>query len=590
MRVLLVMPDYHYGGPYAISLGLMYLSSYLKRAGWDVATLNLNHHPPGRLAEVLAAGRFDVVATGGMFTYFPQLRGLVAAVRRESPGSRVVLGGPIASADPEFALEALAPDALVIGEGERPMDGLLRAWAEGGAPEAVPGVAVAREGRLVKTGPAELVSDLDRLPWPDYEGFEFGRFLERSVSARDPLSVSPHAERRAAPVISGRGCAARCTFCYRLTPSYRHRAVADVIREIEHLRAAYGVNEVLVWDDLFSVTQDRILDFCARIRPLGLTWGCQLRVPVVTASLLRTMKDSGCNLISYGLESASPAVLRSMRKGISVEKMEAALALTHEAGITIQGNFIFGDPAETWETAQETLAFYRRHRRDFGNSISLGIVVPYPGTSLYRDLRARGRLRNLQRFYETGRDERGRWINMTSMPEARFRRLLGRLLPAEERRCRLFGRVLGARRAGPDLYEFSYVCPLCGGRSDGCRLELSAARPVSCLRLACRLCRQRSYVPARGLLGWRRAAVFAALSGAGALWRRCQETDLFAALRYHPAVDGAWNAYKERLRADGAHFNELRAAPAFRARLGFARNLARDLLVRAGGKIIRRRR
>ncbi|MBI4676451.1 MAG: B12-binding domain-containing radical SAM protein [Elusimicrobia bacterium] len=580
MRALLVMPDYRYGGPYVISSGLMYVSSYLKRQGFDVTSLNLNHYGPGKLKEALAAGAFDVVATGGLFTYYAQIRAVIGVARRESPGSRVVLGGPIASADPEFALESLAPDYLVLGEGERPMEGLLKALEAGEDPAAVPGLAFKRSGSVTSTPPGEPVAELDSLPWPDYEGFEFGRSVERSLFAKDPGSVSPHETRRPAPVISGRGCAAQCTFCYRLTTAYRYRSIAGVVEEIRHLKDRYGVNEVLIADDLFSSTQARILDFCARIRPLGLVWACQLRVPVVTAPLLREMKESGCNFIGYGLESASPAVLRSMRKGINVAKMEEALRLTREAEITIRGNFIFGDPAETPETVEETLSFYRRHRWDCSNSISLGPVTPYPGTVLYRDLRARGRLRNLQRFYETDKDERGRFVNMTSMPDAEFQRLVSRVLPAEVKAGRVFGRVLGSRRLGGGVYAFSFRCPLCGRDSDGMRLEADPAHPVSSFRAACRRCLQHCYVPMLGLLGWRRAALFSVQAALGEAWERFKATDLFASVRYHPAVDAAWNRYKERLsrrslREGGPGFHDLGFLGSIRARLGFLWELAR---------------
>jgi len=567
----------------------MYLSAYLKREGFSVDALNLNHYPPSRLSEVLAREHYDLVATGGLFTYFAQYRHILRTTRRQSPRSRLILGGPVASADPGFALEAFDPDFLVLGEGELPFAGLLRALSEGRSAEEVPGLAFRRAGRLFQTPAPEMIRDLDSLPWPDYDGFEFDGFLRRSAFAFDQLSVSPHPVRRSAPIISGRGCTARCTFCYRLMPSYRLRSIPEVVREIRCLKDRYAINEVSIWDDLFSSTPERLQEFCREVQPLGLAWSCQLRVPVVTGPLLRLMKDSGCTLVSYGLESASPAVLRSMRKGIDLARMEEALRLTREAGLTIQGNFIFGDPAETQETVDETLRFYRRHRRDFSNSISLGPITPYPGTTLYQDLKARGRIRNLQRFYETSLDEKGRCINMTALPDAWFRRLIEQTLPAEEKAGRVFGRVLGSRPMGAGIHSLSYLCPYCGERSDGLRMELSAAYPVASCRVACPRCGQRSYVPKPGLLGWRRAAMFTVRVGLAVSWKRFKATDLFAALRYHPAVDDLWNRYKsrtaERTAAEGVTaFQEMTSLAAVRVRLGFLW----DLLRAVGGALLRK--
>ena len=77
--------------------------------------------------------------------------------------------------------------------------------------------------------------------------------------------------------------------------------------------------------------------------------------------LLEHCKEAGCIHISYGLESASNKILKSMRKHISVEQIESALDQTYETGIAIRGNFIFGDKEETLDTVEETLQWWARH-------------------------------------------------------------------------------------------------------------------------------------------------------------------------------------------------------------------------------------
>ncbi|MCX5787063.1 MAG: radical SAM protein [Elusimicrobia bacterium] len=547
MKTLLVMPNYGYSGPYMISLGIMYLSSYLKQQGFDVAGLNLNHYGPGKLSETLRAGNFDVVATGGLFPQYANYRAIIETVRRESPKSVIVLGGAIASADAEFALDSLRPDYLILGEAELPMAAFLLALAAGEGMDSVPGLAYLKDGRMVRTAPPVSVGELDTLPWPDYDAFEFERYLNEFHPSFDQTSWSKYPQRRIAPVISGRGCAAKCTFCFRLTTAYRWRTIDNVITEIKHLKSRYGINEVALWDDLFSTTKARLMEFCGKVQPLDLVWSCQLRLPVVDEEVLRAMKGAGCNWISYGLESASPRVLHSMRKGLLVPKMEQALLLTQKAGLTIQGNFIFGDPAETWETAEETLSFYRKHRFDFSNSVSLGAIIPYPGTRLYQDLKEQGKIGDLRRFYETGMHESGRYLNMTQMPEADFQRLVTKILPAEVKKGRVFGRVAASKELGPDLYSIAYVCPLCRQRSDGVRLAVSARDAIGSFRIACPNCLQRVYVPKLGLLGPQRLVRFAFQALMVDFWDWLKTKPVYTRVRYNPRLEAFWDRHKAAL-------------------------------------------
>ena len=81
----------------------------------------------------------------------------------------------------------------------------------------------------------------------------------------------------------------------------------------------------------------------------------------VDDELLRILKDSGCKVVSYGFESISDDVLKSMKKPITAEKIDNALKLTLKQGLAIQANFIFGDIAETKSTAYETLNYWKKN-------------------------------------------------------------------------------------------------------------------------------------------------------------------------------------------------------------------------------------
>jgi radical SAM superfamily enzyme YgiQ (UPF0313 family) len=141
-------------------------------------------------------------------------------------------------------------------------------------------------------------------------------------------------------------------------------------------------------------------------------------VDVVNGKMLDAMKASGCFLISYGLESYSKKVLQSMKKAIGPEQIHQAIHETLNRGISIQGNFIFGDPVETLDTAMETLEFWRAHREA---GIQLGNIVACPDSQIYQYCLSRKIIKNKLHFIKYHLFD---FFNMTQMPKRKFQKLL----------------------------------------------------------------------------------------------------------------------------------------------------------------------
>ncbi|MDO8662358.1 MAG: radical SAM protein [Candidatus Omnitrophota bacterium] len=466
-------------------VGIMYVSAYLKQQKHDVICLNQNHYPAGRLKELLQEMPFDVVATGGLFVDIVICQNVIRTVREYDPNIKVILGGAIASADPEFIMGELKPDFLVIGEGERTADLLLKALENRTSLRQVNGIGFIEEGKLVKTPPTSLIKDLDTLPLPDYEGFEYNDYLDR-VSSRNPQLCSIRGNDhmvRMAPVFSSRDCVAKCTFCYRLMGGkYRLRSIRNVIREIHYLVDRYKVNEISVLDEMFVTGKDRIQEFCEAIKPLGIPWQCQSRVTAVNDEILIMMKESGCYFISYGFESGSPTVLKSMRKGVSPESMERAIRSTQKARMAIQGNFIFGDPAETMATARETIQFSRKFERLF---LGYGFIFPYPGTELYSRLVLQGKMPDRRLFYECPGHK---FYNMTNLSDIDFQVLVMKVRVEQFRRNLLSsGKILSLKKKEKGWYLIDFRCHHCGGDNPGCLMESSGKNII-----ICKYCYQRN--------------------------------------------------------------------------------------------------
>ena len=271
-----------------------------------------------------------------------------------------------------------------------------------------------------------------------------------------------------------------------MTGGFRTRSIDALMTEIDFLIEKYGINEIDLVDEMFASKKQRVYEFCEKIKPFGIHWQCQLRVTFIDKDLLIAMKDAGCYLISYGFESGSEKVLKSMKKGISPAQIENAIRLTSQVGINIQGNFIFGDPAETLETIKETIRFRRKFSTIY---FGWGMIIPYPGTILYNNLKKKGKLPNLLEFYENVKNYwlSGLPINMTNLPMGDFE-FMCRKIAIEEKMSFVPGKVLNSRKLNFQYAIATVRCANCAEVSREVKFNLN--RPM----IFCKKCFQRLYV------------------------------------------------------------------------------------------------
>lgn len=374
MKYLLVMPKSlgsidHFN---IFPIGLSYVSACLKNAGHQVFTANLEYMDGDTysiLKELLIVNQIDVVCTGGLSRDYIKLKQVVDIARRIDPEIITVIGGGIISSDPQPAMRALGVDIGVIGEGEVTMCELAHALDNGKTYANLPGL-IYRDGNhaLVTTPPRGEIADLDSIPFPDFDGFDYGRWVHSTGSGL---------------VLTDRSCPFRCTFCFHPTgEKYRQRSLDNIFKEIDYQVQRYGIKFIGLSSELFATSKQRVEDFCNRIKEYNMSWGCCLRVPDVDADVLQLMKSSGCINVVLGLESADNSVLKSMRKGITVEQIERALKLTYEANLMIEAGFIFGDINETKETVANTLSFWHRHKEK--HYLNLTMIYVFPGSFIYK--------------------------------------------------------------------------------------------------------------------------------------------------------------------------------------------------------------
>lgn len=441
MKILLASPVFPHGSRYYFPVGVAMVSSVLKQAGHEVHCLNLDLADDWESSFQEAFGRIspDVLGSGGMTPSFGFFKRLFAHAKRMNPKVVTVLGGGVLGSEP-LVLLAMQADVGVLGEGERTAVELMDRLKAGRDLLDVPGLLIKTSGgEPVRTQPRPFIEDMDSLPLADYHGFDFGECLKRN--GFQAISTS-------------RGCPFHCTFCYCVMGrgKYRFHSIRRVIDELSYLKDQFGLTQIGLIDEIFALKRERIVEFCEQVRPLGLSWSTQVRVEVVDRELLDLMRDSGCSLLFYGLESMSPVILKSMNKRLKPRQVAEALELTYQSGLRVFGNFIFGDPAETRDTAWETLDWWLGHRK-YG--INLGKIDCWPGTAIYKQALDKGIIADPVEYIEKG----CQLVNLTDMPRDEWVDTLRRVWTCHE------AMIFPARLLRADLDEdggtAQCVCPHC---------------------------------------------------------------------------------------------------------------------------------
>lgn len=389
MNLLLVLPKESAkssGGYNVFPIGIAYVSAYLKSKGIRPITSNLEFNSLSThdaLKDLIEKNDIRIVATAGLSRDYYRVKEIVDIAKTIRPEILTVIGGGIISGDPKPAMQALDADIGVIGQGEVTMHELYERLRSHQDIDEVNGIIFRNGNDYIITPSRKDISDLDSIPFPDYDGFSYSDYMEQI-------------NYETAFIIASRSCPFKCTFCFHPSGSlYRKRSLDNFFHELDELIARYPIKFLSVSDELFAPKKDRVLDFCNRIKPYNLKWSVQLRVSDVDFEILSAMKNSGCTTVSYGIESADDSILLSMRKKIKRSQIDEALKLTYDLNMDIQGGLIFGDIEETIETANNSLKW---HEENIEYGLELNMINIFPGTPLYNQAVIQGKIQDKVKF------------------------------------------------------------------------------------------------------------------------------------------------------------------------------------------------
>jgi anaerobic magnesium-protoporphyrin IX monomethyl ester cyclase len=358
-------------------LGLAYLASTLRREGHRVKILDafaLGMSWEEFEAEIKKE-KPDLIGMGGMT---PTIDNTLRAAKICRPHTRtLVVGGPHVSVHrEEFFRDCPEADFGVMGEGEAAFAGLVKRLEEGKDPWEGPGLV----GPERANPPANFIEDLDSIPFPS-----------RNLLPNQAYRYALWPGKKITTLITSRGCPYQCIFCDKSTfgSKWRARSAQNVLEEIEQIVRDLKIKSIIFYDDLFTLSKQRVVQICQGIldRDLQIEWKCEGRVDRVDEEMLRWMRKAGCTLIAYGVESGNQEGLEYLRKKTTLAQIRRAFELTHKAGLRPMAYFILGIPVETFEGGLQTIEFAKELNPEYAQ---FSILSPYKGTDLYAEAKARG--------------------------------------------------------------------------------------------------------------------------------------------------------------------------------------------------------
>lgn len=294
-------------------------------------------------------------------------------IKKRLPEVKIIFGGHLFVREEEGEIRRLLEsglvDFIVLGEGDITFPELVRCIETGCGLESCKGI-IYRDGKEFKRTPQRpLLKDLNSLPFLDFSELPLEKYQR------------PHWLGNHLTLQGSRGCPWKCVFCGATTywKGFRFMSGRRIYEEVRyHIENHTDIEHIEFMDLLFNGSMKALEEFCNLMISSppkeNLLWHANAVIrPEMTPEIFRKMKEAGCLRLTYGLESGSQRVLDLMRKNYRISDADKVLKATHDAGILIKANFMFGFPGETEEDFQDTLKFLERNAEY--------ITVAYPSFS-----------------------------------------------------------------------------------------------------------------------------------------------------------------------------------------------------------------
>ena len=273
-------------------------------------------------------------------------------VKKITPNIKIIIGGPHPTIRPNDVIDNKNVDCVIMGEGEKIFPTIIKDLLNGDNKQ------IYHE--------KEFIKNIDEIPFPA---------RHKMLDIYSPAGYGH--------IISARGCPFMCAYCGTKAiwkRTIRFRSIDNIVAEIKQVRDTYGTKDFTFWDETFTIDKKRVLEFCEKVKPLGISWRCDTRIDVIDKPLILKMMDAGLEHISIGIESGNQETLDFIKKGITLEQTKETAKMLNETGIFWKAYMMIGFPNETEEQILDTMNIIDELQP---KRATLSIFTPYPGTELF---------------------------------------------------------------------------------------------------------------------------------------------------------------------------------------------------------------
>jgi len=387
-----------------LPLELIHIAGYPVQAGHECVVIDgsLYEQADAHQRVLEACDGAAIFATTGILGWMVS-DGYVCAekVRAKHPGIKRVIGGWFTSVMPHLHLKDGVFDAAVLGQGELTFRDLVDAIGAGTPLEQVDGLALWRDGQLVKTGHRAVVG-FEKLPEPAWHLIDFKPYREGQLRA---AALNDHVHMPGPPWIgkkshyvgityfSSFGCPEPCSFCcspFVTERRWKAKSADKILDDIQMLQERWGPIDVVRFHDAnFGVMEKRTRAFAEGIlkRNMKLGWNAFIETYSINDYQLDTLDlcaQSGYYVAEIGAESGDAETMKRVGKPIRGDMNYNAAVRLHDRNIWASITYIIGFPYESEESMVATLDEARRIQLRCPNSSTHVLPFrPIPGTSMY---------------------------------------------------------------------------------------------------------------------------------------------------------------------------------------------------------------
>lgn len=344
-----------------LSPAIAYLGTYLARRGFTFDFINSFQDEKEELAGKLTAGNILTVAitTTLYFTPTPIIE-IIQFIRKYNQKVRIIAGGPFVysqylTQSPEtmnLIYKAIDADFYIIEfQGELTLTRVLNALKNNLQYDAIPNLVYKNNGEYItatEISPENNKLEENMVDWSLFSPQAIGDYVSIRTSISCPFS---------------------CGFCSlpQRAGKYRYIDTSVIEENLNLLNRAADIRAIHIIDDTFNVPPERFKEILRMMikNKYRFTWNSMFRCQYADRETVELMKESNCEGVFLGIESASDQILKNMHKNATVDKFRAGMELLNEYSINTYASFIIGFPGETVETVNETVNFIKETRPTF---------------------------------------------------------------------------------------------------------------------------------------------------------------------------------------------------------------------------------